>query len=220
MKKNLFVTLIGLVLLCSSCSLILMKYAGIKPAKAIAIEKVYRLAQKNNIPKAHITFIKPGFQNYIKAIRLGVPGGYLFNNSGKFLHFKDVDNNGCVGGLTVILAQLNPNKSYELSNDYTYDQIASIMVDANGQNVSAAADLAENDFIFICTFSSFYQRASENNRSWEEAIKANKTARIKYYHFTTDALTQWNPLVLDTLKKEGYLNYKWYNVGIKTNPIN
>ena len=220
MKKKLFVTLIGLVLFCSSCSLILLKYAGIKPAKAIAIEKVYRLAQKNNIPKAHITFIKPGYQNYIKAIRLGVPGAYLFNNSGKFLHFKDVDNNGCVGGLPVILAQLNPNKSYELSNDYTYDQIASIMVDSNGQNISVAADLAENDFIFICTFSSFYQKASENNRSWEEAIKANKTAKIKYYHYTTDALTQWNPLVLDSLKKEGYLNYKWYNVGIKTNPIN
>jgi hypothetical protein len=178
------------------------------------------LAQKNNIPKAHITFIKPGYQNYIKAIRLGVPGGYLFNNSGKFLHFKDVNNGGCIGGLPVILAQLNPNKSYELSNDYTYDQIASIMVDSNGQNISVAADLAENDFIFICTFSSFYQKASENNRSWEEAIKANKTAKIKYYHLTTDALTQWNPLVIDSLKKEGYLNYKWYNVGIKTNPIN
>ena len=220
MKKKLFVTLIGLVLFCSSCSLILLKYAGIKPAKAIAIEKVYRLAQKNNIPKAHITFIKPGYQNYINAVRLGVPGAYLFNNSGKFLHFKDVNNGGCIGGLPVILAQLNPNKSYELSNDYTYDQIASIMVDSNGQNISVAADLAENDFIFICTFSSFYQKASEENRSWEEAIKANKTAKIKYYHLTTDALTQWNPLVIDSLKKEGYLNYKWYNVGIKTNPIN
>ena len=220
MKKKLFVTLIGLVLFCSSCSLILLKYAGIKPAKAIAIEKVYRLAQKNNIPKAHITFIKPGYQNYINAVRLGVPGAYLFNNSGKFLHFKDVNNGGCIGGLPVILAQLNPNKSYELSNDYTYEQIASIMVDSNGQNISVAADLAENDFIFICTFSSFYQKASEENRSWEEAIKANKTAKIKYYHLTTDALTQWNPLVIDTLKKEGYLNYKWYNVGIKTNPIN
>jgi hypothetical protein len=220
MKKKLFVTLIGLVLFCSSCSLMLLKYAGIKPAKAIAIEKVYRLAQKNNIPKAHITFIKPGYQNYINAVRLGVPGAYLFNNSGKFLHFKDVNNGGCIGGLPVILAQLNPNKSYELSNDYTYDQIASIMVDTNGQNISVAADLAENDFIFICTFSSFYQKASEENRSWEEAIKANKTAKIKYYHLTTDALTQWNPLIIDSLKKEGYLNYKWYNVGIKTNPIN
>ena len=46
MKIKLLVTLIGLLLLCSSCSLMLMTYAGIKIPKAIAIEKVYQLAQK------------------------------------------------------------------------------------------------------------------------------------------------------------------------------
>ena len=219
MKIKLFVTLIGLVLLCSGCKLIIMKFAGIKPAKAIAIEKVHRLAQKNKISKDHISFIKPGYQNYIKAISLGIPSGYIFNNSGKLLYFKDVDNNGCVGGLPVILAQLNPSKSYVVTDQHKLTQLSDIMVDTNGNGISASADCAQYDFIFIGTFSSFYEKASEYNRNWEEAIKANKTAKIKYYNFTTDALTQWNPLVIDTLKKEGYLNYKWYNVGIKSNPI-
>lgn len=219
MKKILLVAIIGSVLMLSSCKLIIMKFAGIKSTKAIAIEKVYHLAQKNNISKDHIAFIKPGYQNYIKAISLGVPSGYLFNNSGKLLYFKDVDNNGCVSGLPVILAQLNPSKSYAITDQYKLTQFSEIMVDINGNGISAAADCAQYDFIFIGTFSSFYEKASEYNRNWEEAIKANKTAKIKYYNFTTDALTQWNPLVIDTLKKEGYLNYKLYNVGIKSNPI-
>ena len=90
-----------------------MKIAGIKIPKVIAKEKMYQLAQKNNITKAHITFIKPGYQNYIKAFRLGIPAGYLFNKEGQMLYFKNVDNNGCVAGLPIILTQLNSkNKTY------------------------------------------------------------------------------------------------------------
>lgn len=221
MKIKLFVTLIGLVSMCSSCSILLMKIAGIKIPKVIATEKMYHLAQKNNITKAHITFIKPGYQNYIKAFRLGIPAGYLFNKEGQMLYFKNVDNNGCVAGLPIILSQLNSkNKTYPLSQAYPFEKICELMVDTNGQNISAAADLAQNDFIFIGTFSSFYQKGSEYNRSWEAAIKTNKTAKIKYYHFNLDALDQWRPPIIDTLEKEGYLDYKWYHISSKTNQKN
>ena len=221
MKRKLFVILIGLVLMCSSCSILLMKIAGIKIPKVIAKEKMYQLAQKNNITKAHITFIKPGYQNYIKAYRLGIPGGYLFNKEGQMLYFKNVDNNGCVAGLPIILTQLNSkNKTYPLSQAFQLQNICELMVDTNCQNISAAADLAQNDFIFIGTFSSFYQKGSEYNRSWEAAINANKNAKIKYYEFNLDALAHWNPLVIDTLEKEGYLNYKWYHISSKINQKN
>ena len=221
MKIKLFVTLIGLVSMCSSCSILLMKIAGIKIPKVIAKEKMYQLAQKNNINKANITFIKPGYQNYIKAYRLGIPGGYLFNKEGQMLYFKNVDNNGCVAGLPIILTQLNSkNKTYPLSQAFQLQNICELMVDTNGQNISAAADLAQNDFIFIGTFSSFYQKGSEYNRSWEAAINANKNAKIKYYQFNLDALAHWNPLVIDTLEKEGYLNYKWYHISSKINQKN
>ena len=221
MKIKLLVTLIGLLLLCSSCSLMLMTYAGIKIPKAIAIEKVYQLAQKNKIKKTHITFIKPGYHNYIKATNLGVPSGYILNKSGELLYFKNTDNNGCVAGLPIILSQLNPtNKSYALSKKHNFEQLAALMLDTNGQNISVTADLAQHDFIFIGTFSSFYQKGSEYNCSWEEAINANKTAKIKYYHFNLDALAHWNPLIIDTLEKEGYLNYKWYHISSKINQKN
>jgi hypothetical protein len=221
MKIKLFVIFLGLVLMCSSCSLLLMTYAGIKIPKSISIEKVYHLAQKNKINKSHISFIKPGYQNYIKAFRLGIPGGYLFNKEGQMLYFKNVDNNGCVAGLPIILSQLNSkNKTYPLSQAFQLQNICELMVDKNGINISASADLAQNDFIFIGTFSSFYQKGSEYNRSWEAAIHENKNAKIKYYHFNLDVLSHWNPLVIDTLEKEGYLNYKWYHISSKINQKN
>jgi hypothetical protein len=143
-----------------------MKIAGIKIPKVISTEKMYHLAQKNNITKAHITFIKPGYQNYIKAFRLGIPAGYLFNKEGQMLYFKNVDNNGCVAGLPIILSQLNSkNKTYPLSQAYPFENICELMVDTNGRNISAAADLAQNDFIFIGTFSSIKWRLRMHSTS-------------------------------------------------------
>lgn len=220
MKKKLFLLLSATMLLYSSCSLILMKKAGFELPKVIAKEKMLTIAEKNSLLRKHITYIKPGSLNYIKALNLGYPCAFLFNKSGQLLYFKNVDNNGCTGGLPIILSQLNTSQIYDTSQKHQLNDLYALMVDSNGNSISAASDQSQYDFIFIGTFSTFYQKGCTINHDWETGIKENKSAKIKYYQLNLDVLAEWNYASVDSLIKEGYLNYKWYNIGVKFNKIN
>ena len=220
MKKKLFLLLSATMLIYSSCSLILMKKAGFELPKVIAKEKMLTIAEKNNLMRTHITYTKPGSLNYIKALNLGYPCAFLFNKSGQLLYFKNVSNNGCIGGLPLILSQLNASQQYDTSQKYQLKELYALMVDSNGNSISAASVQSQYDFIFIGTFSTFYQKGCSMNHEWETGIKENKSAKIKYYQFNLDVLDEWNYASVDSLIKQGYLDYKWYNIGVKFNKLN
>lgn len=220
MKTKLFLLLSATMLFYSSCSLILMKKAGFEIPKVIAKEKMLTIAEKNGLLRTHISYTKPASLNYIKALNLGFPCAFLFNKSGQLLYFKNVDNNGCIGGLPVILSQLNTTQHYDTSQKYQLKELYALMVDSNGNSISAGTDQSQYDFIFISTFSTFYQKGCKYNQDWETGIKENKSAKIKYYQFNLDVLDEWNYASVDSLIKQGYLDYKWYNIGVKFNKLN
>jgi hypothetical protein len=185
-------TLIFLVTMLSECKTYMHFKYGLTQPKAETTEKIVAFLDKYNFPEENQQMFTDS-SAYCQAIRNPLFSKYLFchmifERNGILLQR---DTTQCQWSGYDLVKSLNPDSAYPVCGDLRVNQILD-HIQPFGKGEETDVPVGNPDFTVIVTWAKFI--GSYNSRLFVlgEAVKQNRTARIRLIWLNVDMLESWN----------------------------
>jgi len=177
MKKSFLILTLAGIILNSGCRKVILKWYGVKKPDYETTNSIEKF--KMEVFGDTIPLLIARHDVWTSGKILSIPDVFVFNKAGLYIPYKDSLRPNCNGPAEVFLGELNSDRNYHFSPEYTLNDFLGKLEMSGCRHISSFVE-GQNDFYVFFTWANWTGKKIYNEKTLEWLRVLNKNKNINY----------------------------------------